>query len=411
MAVTTVFAAGISSCSDNDDPKVENATLTVSNIYPEGFVEGEKTVESVSMVFTELNTREVTTYTSAEAAASSWTVSLPAGLYDYTGVIDYKITLSDGNEKPMRLRCVGNSVTVTGSSTISPEWFNISGGNQNDPEDDKSGLVISEIYAAGSLNAAGTGGVRDAFIRIYNNSDKVQYADGLGIVESDFVNAKTNDYEILTPANDRAKNFTVGTVWVIPGSGKDVPVNPGEYITVADQAIDWSAQVANALDLTGADFEWYDDHAMDTDNPAVPNLDKWFCYSRTIWIMSNQCNRSYAIVRFPEGMTSEKYLAEYKGEYDYINSLGSQMHKAAAYLIPNEWIIDGVNLSDNESFVRGALSVAVDASFAAISDKARDPNRFGHKFIRKTAVTTADSRVILQDTDNSADDFTLVNAR
>ena len=56
MAVTTVFAAGISSCSDNDDPKVENATLTVSNIYPEGFVEGEKTVESVSMVFTELNT-------------------------------------------------------------------------------------------------------------------------------------------------------------------------------------------------------------------------------------------------------------------------------------------------------------------------------------------------------------------
>ena len=70
-----------------------------------------------------------------------------------------------------------------------------------------------------------------------------------------------------------------------------------------------------------------------------------------------------------------------------------------------------MNLSDNESFVRGALSVAVDASFAAISDKARDPNRFGHKFIRKTAVTTADSRVILQDTDNSADDFTLVNAR
>ena len=177
-------------------------------------------------------------------------MSLPAGLYDYTGVIDYKITLSDGNEKPMRLRCVGNSVTVTGSSTISPEWFNISGGNQNDPEDDKSGLVISEIYAAGSLNAAGTGGVRDAFIRIYNNSDKVQYADGLGIVESDFVNAKTNDYEILTPANDRAKNFTVGTVWVIPGSGKDVPVNPGEYITVADQAIDWSAQVANALART-----------------------------------------------------------------------------------------------------------------------------------------------------------------
>ena len=88
----------------------------------------------------------------------------------------------------------------------------------------RQGFVIAEIYAAGSPNAAGTGGLKDTFVRIYNNSDETLYADGLAIVESDFVNAKASNHKILTGANDRNKNFTAGVVWVIPGAGKDVPV-------------------------------------------------------------------------------------------------------------------------------------------------------------------------------------------
>lgn len=400
LLVSAALCAGFSSCSDDNQPAQQLPhEISIINEYPEGFDTGSAT--ALSVTFTELNTRDTYTLTS-DAASESLTFLLPTGTYDYTGIITYTTTLSDNSDKTLQLRSIGSSVTVTGPTTLTLDWFMANAA---------SDLIISEIYAAGSKNAAGTSGLRDAFIRIYNNSDHTLYADGLAIVESDFVNSRSNDYDILTPANDRNINFTVGAVWVIPGSGSDVAIEPGEYITLTDQAIDWSTQVEGALDLTGANFEWYDDVAQDTDNPSVANLDKWFSYSKTVWMMSNQCNRSYALVKFPEGMTVDKYLAEYKGSYDYLHpTTGTQMRKENAYLIPNNWIIDGVNLSNKEVFVRGALAVSIDASYASISDINGDKQRFGKKFIRKTAAVTPDGRKILQDSDDSAADFILVSA-
>lgn len=395
-----LLSAGFTSCSDSDDPEEVKVNVPVNNTLPDEL--STATVTSATMTFTELNTRETSTF-NFTSADPTWTVTLAPGLYDYSGEINYTAKLTDGTDKAYRLRTVGNSVNVTDGATIRPSWFKASLSSE--------GLIISEIYATGSPKADGKSGLRDAYIRIYNNSAETLYADGLAFVESDFTNSTTTNYEILTPANDRNINFTVGAVWVIPGNGQDVPVAPGEYITIADQAINWGEQVSGALDLTGADFEWYDDHAMDTDNPAVPNLDKWFSYSKTIWIMNNQCLKSYALVRFPKGTTAESYLAGYKGEYDYISTTGKEMHKSNAYLIPNEWIIDGVNLSNSEQYVYGALAPSIDSSFASISDKKADPNRFGKKFVRKTSYTTADGRTVLQDTDDSAADFQLVSAK
>lgn len=405
IIASVALCAGFASCSDDkNEPEEQKFTVTLDSNFPETFGDEEAEFVNGTISFTELNTRNVYTVSStADDDLDVESIELPVGIYDYAGEINYTITLDNGTEKAMRLRTVGSSVTITGASTLTLDWF------YSNPSE---GFVISEIYAAGSPNATGKSGLKDSYVRIYNNSSETLYADGLAFCESDFVNSRTNDYTILTPENDLNVNFTVGTVWVIPGSGKDVPVKPGEYITLADQAIDWSAQVEGALDLTGADFEWYDDHALDTDNPSVPNLDKWFSYSATIWIMSNQCNRSYALVRMPEGMTAEDYIAGYKAPYTYIHpTTGKEMTKQNACRIPNGWIVDGVNLGNRETFVHGALAPSIDASFASISDKNADPARFGKKFIRKEATVTPDGRVILQDTDNSAADFILTSAR
>ena len=206
------------------------------------------------------------------------------------------------------------------------------------------------------------------------------------------------------------------TVYVIPGSGRDVAVSPGESIKIADQAIDWSAQVGGALDHTDADFEWYDEVTTgtirDTDNPAVPNLDKWFSYSKTVWLPSNQCNRSYALVRFPEGMTAEKFLSERNGEYQYVNAAtGKTLNGTNAYLIDYAWIIDGVNLCTTEDFTETALSARIDAGYAAISDKKADKKRFGRKLVRKRAGVSAVGNTVLMDTDNSASDFEVVSVK
>ena len=150
----------------------------------------------------------------------------------------------------------------------------------------------------------------------------------------------------------------------------------------------------------------------DTDNPDVPNLDKWYSYSPTIWIASNQCNRSYALVRFPEGMTAEQYLAEYDGTYKYISSVTQkEMTGTKCYLVKYDWIIDGVNLCPVESWIQGALSTSVDASYAAISEAKTDKNRFGKKFVRKVAGVSAAGNTVLMDTNDSARDFEIVSAK
>lgn len=82
-----------------------------------------------------------------------------------------------------------------------------------------------------------------------------------------------------------------------------------------------------------------------------------------------------------------------------------------AYLIPNSWIVDGVNLGNSESYVYGALGNSVDISFASISDIDKDANRFGRVSRRKTATVDADGVALLQDTNDSAADFERVNVR
>lgn len=396
-AIALFFAIASVSCIDNDDNALSYNQVTLADSYPDG-IPAEFTVLSGKATFRELNTGEITTMTLPFYSPGL----LSDGLYDVDATETVEFVNDSGETVRRTLRASATSVSITSASSIALEWY------YYNPQ---SSLIFDCIFFSGSLNATATGGLRDSYMTIYNNTDEVIYADGLGIAESAFVNASTNAFEILTPANDRQINFTAGTIWVIPGSGKDVPVEPGGSIKIVDQAIDWNAQVAGAQNHTDADFEWVDDNYQDTDNPDVPNLDKWYCYSLSIWIPSNQCNRSYALVRFPKGMTAEEYLGAYHGRYEYISAIGTQMVNNNAYLIPNDWIIDGVNLSNKEMWVYGALANSIDAGYASISDKNRDPERFGKMFRRKVASTTADGRQILQDTNDSGTDFILVKVQ
>jgi len=393
--VAAFICQSVTSCIDNDaDSAADSIAVAFDNNWPEGIDPSAITSATVSL-------RELNTGQTVELDAfSSSLATLPMGIYDYEGTATYTPDTKESSTASAKtLRAVGTAVEITSPLQISIEWFFSSPGGT---------WVFAEIYATGSPNATATGGLRDTYLRITNNTDKTLYADGMGIAESAFVNARTNAFEILTPANNRNINFTAGTLWVIPGSGTDHPVAPGESLKIVDQAIDWNTQVHGAQNHTDANFEWHDDNAQDTDNPDVPDLEKWYCYSNTIWVLSNQCNRSYALVKFPDGMTAADYLAGYHGGYDYIHTIGTHMHNDKAYLIPNEWIIDGVNLGNNATFVYGALGSGIDISYSSISDIDKDPNRFGKVFRRKTATTHADGRHELQDTNDSRIDFELV---
>lgn len=402
MALAVAMTPITSSCSDDDEPLY--SAVTVNNM-PED-MPAQYTVKSGSITYSELNTGSVSVFTLPRTD----TDLLPAGTYN----IDANMTVSfdrGGEAVERTLRAVNRQVVISSASqNVALDWFYYNPSNS---------LVFGEIYFAGTPNATGSNGLYDSFLTIYNNSDEVQYADGLAIVESKLTNGYTD--EILDEKNLPVNNFTVQAVYVIPGSGHDVAIEPGKSIKIVDQAIDWSAEknIPNALNHTDADFEWYDvvttGSIRDTDNPDVPNLDKWFSYSATIWLPSNQCNRSYALVRLPQGMTSDRFLSDSKGDYQYKNSItGKIMNGTKCYLIDYSWILDAVNLCPTETYNASsnlALSPAADASYAAVSEKKSDKARFGKKFVRKQAGTSVNGNVILQDTNDSASDFTVVSAK
>lgn len=55
------------------------------------------------------------------------------------------------------------------------------------------------------------------------------------------------------------QGFSVDFIFVIPGSGQDHPVQPGESLLLALDASNHTEANPNSFDLSVADFEFYDE--------------------------------------------------------------------------------------------------------------------------------------------------------
>ena len=69
------------------------------------------------------------------------------------------------------------------------------------------------------------------------------------------------------------------------------------------------------------------------------------------------------------------------------------------FKIPNDWIIDGVNLSVADSWQWNVLSPSIDAGWTHCGSVDRDQNRYGKAVVRKKE----NGKWI--DTNNSTNDF------
>ena len=160
------------------------------------------------------------------------------------------------------------------------------------------------------------------------------YADGLVFMESKFTTTSKYDYtpDIMNEA------IAVQAVVVVPGNGNDVPVEPGESLILCDNAINHKEANINSIDLSNADFEWYTESTSssnpDIDNPAIPNLDMYYNYTLSIWILNKQGNRVYAIGRIPADVSKEDYLRDYAYEYTYTMVTGATSSTQRCYKFP-----------------------------------------------------------------------------
>ncbi|MBQ7856086.1 MAG: DUF4876 domain-containing protein [Alistipes sp.] len=299
---------------------------------------------------------------------------------------------------------------VVGATTGAKEFSIVQSGYT--PVAQLSELLIEEIFFA--KNAVVESGKPDSwagdqYIKITNTTDHVVYADHLAIAESKLFTQ--NNLPTTYDPDKRPTHAPVSIVFVIPGDGDDHPIEAGSSILVAATAQDYTTANANSMDLSVADFEWFDNSTVesvqDTDNPDVPNVEIWFTASKTLTSFNMQGNKGYVIARLPKELTAETFLSEYKWvgtESTDFSDFGIGIIDndiQSAYLFPNEWVLDAVTLSHEDAFTNLVFDSSLDAGYTYCGTTSEATDRYGKAVIRKR-----DANGKLFDSNNSAVDFT-----
>ncbi|SEW28424.1 Protein of unknown function [Prevotella sp. khp7] len=384
----------LTSCSSNDDPIIINDPVTLSLEMPLNLENVEVTNSNITL--TNVSSSQIHVLNNAIEKTSNGFVAtfneVEEGTYDLHAEGELSFTI--------------NGVAGTSKFEVSQDNINLSRTASSmkvtiNTFTAKGGFVISEVFFTGTTTPEGKQYSNDQYVVITNNSDVTLYADSIAFLESSFLTV--NNYEYVP---DISKDtMAVAAVYMIPGNGTSVPVEPGKSLTLAVNAINHLEGNANSIDLRGADYEFYDISSNptynDVDNTSVPNLDKWYCYTATLYSMHNRGFKSMAIAKMKESKENwlEKYA--YNGKYVMsVNGNAYEMKVNSTYKVPMSWVIDGVNLSVEEEWQWNVLPANIDSGWTYCGKTMNDKTRYSKAVIRKT-----DNEGKYVDTNNSANDF------
>lgn len=422
LLLACIMLAGIffHSCNDDEGNGVKTVTTTLNFKAPDDLMNKNPTLTVEKLSLKNVNTGEVidALAPASKAAASnpsevSVTVTVPEGLYNVSmeGNLSYTV---DGNEVNTKMRSYKDAVTLTQAVANVPAEFDSYVYN---PSVDGSGFVLAEIFFTGSETPESKQYNGDKYFRIYNNSGDTLAAAGLTILESEFLTTSKYAY---TP--DIMKDtFTVYALYRIPLDDTR-KVAPGESLLICDVAKDHTADNQNSFDLSKADYEWYDETTnpkfTDTDNPDVPNLERIFSKTLTIWGPHNRGFKAYALAYLggkDHQLTKEEYIGNMSGtalkpvtnspyfysySYEVTSPGGSIPMSQTAAKVPNSWIIDAVNLSIESNYEWIVTAPSLDKGWTYCGKVDHDASRYGKSVRRKVL-----SGLTLQDTNDSSVDF------
>ena len=269
----------------------------------------------------------------------------------------------------------------------------------------KGKLVFSEIYYCGSKPVNAFSYFRDQFYEIANNTDEVQYLDGLY-----FGNTETIDFDKTRPIWPDAEGEYIYAdyVWRFPGSGTDYPLQPGESCVVAQFAADHRLPIYNPtspVDCSAAEFEFNTNNANYPDQPAY---DMELVYNGGTTNMPMQYLTSvfgtgYFIFRVPDGETWDPIADKSLQTANQADPYSSVYAK-----VPVHYIEDAVEAIRNESYVDAKnLPAVADAGFCTMG------GAYLNVGVTRKLVTDANGAPVVgpngglsyQDTNNTTDDF------
>ncbi len=271
----------------------------------------------------------------------------------------------------------------------------------------KSGnIIFKEIYYCGSKIGGKTSYFRDQYYELYNNSNTVQYLDGLCI--GNINPAGTSSIKYVWDRENQENYIYFQTIWQIPfdrnnPDNKLYPLQPGESVIIAQMAHDHRAADLNPdcpVDLSGAEFEFYlQTTAYTKDNPAH-NMVGAFWKLTTSWWLVTVNGGAFAIFYPDEQMQSVMYEPNYEEVYasTWVTPIGYTTKGKDVHV---DYIVDAVELMLNETKItQKRMPALLDAGATWVGG-----TYLAKSVGRKIKETTADGRVIYQDTNNSLEDF------
>ena len=406
VIMTTLLALlALSACSSDDaDAGGGSVQLTLSFGMPPGMADAM--LSEVTVWLTDINTGAVNTVASPPMSGLSATFSVQPGFYDIhvEALSTYTDSLRRVFTDTVKADFLRQQLT-NGQAFLSVKLFTTAvHEDERGPHDSYTGLVLAEIFCAGTASPQGSYYYADKYFVIYNNTADTLYADSVALAESDFLTVMKEEY---TP--DLMDSwFAVGALYMIPGSGHDVAVAPGGRLLLVDNALNHTNANPNSWNLTSADYEWYDESTnpeyTDIDNPNVANLDRIYSKTLTVWSPHTQGFKSYALVRLKCDKIT--FLTDYTYDYAYhlVGQTGEADMTGSCYKVPNEWVIDAVNLSCQPMFQWLVTAPELDRGWTYCANFGWDDSRYG-KSVRRKVKETDGRRAVLQDTNNSSDDF------
>lgn len=258
-------------------------------------------------------------------------------------------------------------------------------------------LLIKEVFYTGTRTPNGKAYYSDHFVELFNNTDQVIYADSLYIANVYGPNGSVDGS--TTPFGDMQDSVVLEFCWMVPGTGKSVPIQPGESFIIAEDGMNHRDDAngnPNSIDLSFANYETFlerPEAQNDVDFLEVPNMTEIFAnrYGTHDWILHSY---GASIVIFkPDDIDKASIIPEPYDDNGY-----------QVMIIPNTWVLDAFEaLAYWYSGSYKRVPRTLDVGFVYCD------GIFNGQSCRRKVEDEVDGRIVLQDFNNSTEDFEIID--
>ena len=386
---------GLASCSSDDDEVVRH-DVTVTVTLPEEVTKAQALDGAISVTATNTTTNQESV---AQVVNNEATFSLVQGTYNFT---------VSGEMDGFHLNGVQTGVDVFKAKSINISLIASVG----------SSLVFKEVYFCGVPDWY----FGDAFYEIYNNSDEVQYLDGiiLGVVDWGLppsVWSKENPSVWMVDGKYPDGYYPLAShVQYFPGNGTDHPVQPRTSVIVAANPLNHSARELgetdkpSPVDLTIADWQLYKPNSNSDQLIGTKEIGKEIPAMTFLWasnpyireMMPSIEGQPLILARLKNNLSPEDWASNPQS----VHAIPGGTNQC--FMIPTDCIIDAIEILPADPACRDKRIEAKDdagITWVTGADGTSNCDYSGKSLRRKVAGFTIDGKAILKDTNNSSNDF------